>query len=204
MKVASREEWRTARAKLLEAEKAVTRGRDAVNAQRRELPMVRVEKDYRFEGADGGRTLAELFDGRTQLITYHFMFGEDWAEGCSSCSLLADNIGHPAHLHASDTTLVMVSRAPREKIELFQKRMGWEIPWFSSYGTDFNDDYEVTVNGQERHGLSVFFREGDDVFHTYSTYDRGPELLLGTYNYLDLTPLGRQRYVNEFPHHDKY
>ncbi|MFF0311128.1 DUF899 domain-containing protein [Streptosporangium sp. NPDC004379] len=233
--VVSREEWLVARRRLLEQEKEAFRVLDAVRARRRELPAVTVDKDYRFRGPSGEVGLPDLFEGRRQLIVYHFMFDPAWDEGCTSCSFLTDNIGHLAHLHGAGTTLALVSRAPYEKIEPFRERMGWDVPWYSSHGGDFNYDFHVTNDEAvapveynyydrealerrgltpflkgEAHGVSVFVRadggEGGDgaVLHTYSSYGRGLDLLLGTYNYLDLTPLGRQRYVNEFSHHDRY
>jgi predicted dithiol-disulfide oxidoreductase (DUF899 family) len=216
-RVVSREEWLAARKELLAREKAETRARDELSRQRRELPMVAVEKDYVFEGADGKASLLDLFDGRRQLITYHFMFDPDWDEGCPSCSLLVDNIGHLAHLHARDTSLVLVSRAPYEKLAAYRTRMGWTVPWVSSQDSDFNYDFHVTLDqsrgsteynfeDQTTHedkgedyftagevpGISCFLRDGDRIYHTYSTYARGGDLLLGTYNYLDMTALGRQ------------
>ena len=239
--VVSRDEWLAARKQLLGEEKELTRRRDALNARRRRLPMVRVEKAYVFEGPDGPARLPGLFAGRRQLIVYHFMFDPNWDEGCPSCSLLVDNIGHLAHLHARGTSLVLVSRAPLAKIMPFKARMGWAIPWFSSFGSDFNHDFHVTLDeviapveynyqdkaellrkGEthftqgESHGLSAFLRDGDDVFHTYSTYARGADALVGTYNYLDLTWLGRQEDWEQPPgrsdgpfmawvrHHDRY
>jgi predicted dithiol-disulfide oxidoreductase (DUF899 family) len=217
-KIVSREEWLAARKALLAREKEVTRQRDAVNAERRRLPMIRIEKPYVFEGPQGNVTLSELFEGRWQLIVYHFMFDPEWEEGCPSCSFLADNIGHLSHLHARNTSLVFVSRAPYSKIARYKARMGWNIPWYSSFETDFNYDFGVTLDESraplvynyedkaahlaknepwfaqdgELPGLSAFLRDGDAVFHTYSSYARGGDLLLGTYNYLDLTALGRQ------------
>lgn len=210
--VVSREEWLTARKELLVKEKAATRARDALNAERRRLPMVRVEKDYVFDTPEGKRSLLDLFDGRRQLIIYHAMwlFNEDHA--CPSCSLLIDNIGHLSHLHARHTSLVLVSRAPLPKLLAYRERMGWTVPWVSSYGSDFNWDFHVTVDpavapaeynyqpmdgdwAGELPGTSVFLRgggEGTEVFHTYSCYARGGDVQLGTYIYLDLTPLGRQ------------
>jgi predicted dithiol-disulfide oxidoreductase (DUF899 family) len=239
--VVSRDVWLAARRQLLEREKDLTRQRDALNAQRRRLPMVKIDKDYRFDSATGTVGLIDLFDGRRQLIVYHFMFDPQWEEGCPSCSLLVDNIGHLAHLHARDTSLVLVSRAPLSRIEAFQRRMGWSIPWVSSLGTDFNYDFQVTHDARvapveynyltkerlvrkgegyftegESHGLSAFLRHADAVFHTYSTYARGADLLVGTYNYLDLTALGRQEDWEQPPgrsdgpfmgwvrHHDDY
>lgn len=223
-KVVSQDEWRDVRVKLLAKEKEVTRARDALNAERRKLPMVEIGKEYVFEGPDGRATLVDLFAGRRQLIVYHFMFDPDWDAGCRSCSLLVDNIGHLAHLHARDTSLALVSRAPFAKIESYRARMGWTVPWFSSYGGDFNYDFHVTLDeaiapveynyqdkatseqkGEtwfttgEQPGMSVFLRDGGSVFHTYSSYARGGDQLLGTYSYLDLTPLGRQEDWEEPP-----
>lgn len=228
-KVVSRDEWLTARKELLAKEKHATRVSAAVDAERRELPMVRIDKDYELEGPAGPASLPDLFDGRRQLIVYHFMFGPDWDEGCASCSFVVDNIGHLAHLHNTNTSLTLISRAPTSKIEPFKARMGWTVPWFSSYKSDFNYDFHVTNDASiapveynykdaatlereglsqfmdnEGHGVSVFLRDGEDVFHTYSTYGRGADTLLGTFHYLDLTPLGRQKYVTEFAHHDRY
>lgn len=240
-RVASRAEWLAARKALLAKEKDLTRYRDTVNAERRRLPMVRIDKEYVFESPAGRVSLLDLFEGRRQLIIYHFMFDPSWSEGCPSCSFLVDNIGRLAHLHARDTSLALVSRAPLAKIEPFKKRMGWTVPWYSSFGSHFNYDFHVTLDevvapveynyrdeaelmqkGEtyftqgESHGLSVFLRDGDDIFHTYSTYARGTDLLAGTYNYLDLTPLGRQEDWEEPPgrsdgplmhrvrHHDRY
>jgi predicted dithiol-disulfide oxidoreductase (DUF899 family) len=202
--IVSREEWLAARDVLLAKEKQATRARDAVTAERRALPMVEVAEPYTFHGADGQKTLEDLFDGRRQLIVQHFMWRFDRDDGCPSCSLIADNVGDLSHLHACDTTLVAVSRAPYERIARFRDRMGWRVPWYSSHGSGFNADFGATREGQDVPGLSVFLRDGGRVFHTYSTFARGAELLLGTYNYLDLTALGRQRYVTEFPHHDTY
>jgi predicted dithiol-disulfide oxidoreductase (DUF899 family)/ketosteroid isomerase-like protein len=215
--IGSRAEWLDARKALLAKEKEFTRQRDALNAERRRLPMVRIDKDYAFEGSRGPARLLDLFEGRQQLMVYHFMFDPSWDAGCPSCSFLTDNIGHLAHLHARKTTLALVSRAPLKKIEAYRNRMGWTIPWYSSFGTDFNYDFHVTLDetvapveynftdkatlvakGEsyftdgESHGLSVFLREGDGVYHTYSAYARGTDLLVGTYNYLDMTALGRQ------------
>jgi uncharacterized protein (TIGR02246 family) len=222
--IVSRAEWLGARKALLAKEKEFTRERDTLNAERRRLPMVRVDKDYVFEGPHGPARLLDLFEGRQQLIVYHFMFDPSWDAGCPSCSFLTDNIGHLAHLHARKTTLALVSRAPRKKIEAYRKRMGWTIPWYSSFGSDFNYDFHVTLDETvapveynytdkaalleksesyftdgESHGVSVFLRDGDNVFHTYSAYARGTDLLVGTYNYLDMTALGRQEDWEE-PH----
>ena len=214
--VVSRAEWLVARKALLEQEKALTRQRDALNMARRRLPMVAVEQDYRFQGPQGEVGLLELFAGRSQLIIYHFMYHMDRGEGCDGCSCLVDNIGHQAHLHARDTTLVLVSRAPLAELEAFRRRMGWALPWYSSYGSAFNYDYHVTTDEAvapveynyrdkaalerlgltyhvqgEQPGVSVFLRDGERVYHCYSSYGRGLDILMGTYNYLDLTPFGR-------------
>jgi predicted dithiol-disulfide oxidoreductase (DUF899 family) len=239
--IVSRDEWLIARKQFLAKEKELTRHRDALNAERRRLPMVKIDKGYVFEGPGGKVRLLDLFEGRRQLIVYHFMFDPSWDEGCPNCSFLVDNIGHLAHLHARSTSLALVSRAPLATIAPFKKRMGRTVPWYSSFGSDFNYDFHVTLDeavapvqynyrdkaelvqkGEtyftqgEAHGLSVFLRAGDRIFHTYSTYARGTDLLVGTYNYLDLTPLGRQEDWEEPPgrsdssflawvrHHDKY
>jgi predicted dithiol-disulfide oxidoreductase (DUF899 family) len=191
-KIVSRDEWLVARAELLVKEKAATRARDRLNAARRQLPMVKMEKEYLFEGPNGQMTLADLFDGRRQLIIYHFMFDPSWVDGCPSCTYLTDNIPRLASIQANDTSLVLVSRAPLAKLEDYKARKNWTIPWFSSFGSEFNYDFNVSGDQGETPGLSVFIREGDDVLHSYSTTGRGVDILLGTYNYLDLTPLGRQ------------
>jgi predicted dithiol-disulfide oxidoreductase (DUF899 family) len=229
------EEWLAARKELLAREKEATHAKDAVDAARQAMPMTEVTKDYTFARPAGQVSLSELFDGRRQLITYHFMWrhaesgfpGED--QGCPTCSFLADSIGDLSHLHACDTTLALVSRAPIESIERFRKRMGWQLPWYSSAGSDFNYDFHVSFDeartpleynyknkdtlereapyirsGADGPGVSVFLRDGDRIFHTYSAYERGLDSLLGTYRWLELTPLGRQRHVIEFPHHDTY
>lgn len=209
--IVSREEWIVARKLLLAKEKQLTRELDALAVERRELPWVKVEKTYVFDGPNGKETLAELFDGRSQLIIQHFMFSPDWTEGCPGCSFKSDHIdGARVHLEHHDVSLVSVSRAPIEKIEAYQKRMGWTFKWVSSYHSDFNYDYGVsfkpgepafynyvhhpaTPDGLgEAAGDSVFYMdEAGDIYHTYSTYGRGDEKLVGAYNYLDLTPKGR-------------
>jgi predicted dithiol-disulfide oxidoreductase (DUF899 family) len=226
--VVSRDEWLAARLKLLAQEKEAMRANDAVTARRAELPMVRIDNEYVFDGASGKASLVDLFEGRRQLLLYHFMFNPEWEDGCPSCSFTIDSVGRLEHLHAEDTTLVLVSRAPLDKLVAFQERMGWTIPWYSSAGTSFNFDFHVTndesvapvqynykdkatlardaayrLNGDGQ-GLSVFVRDDDTVFHTYSTYGRGTEIMMSTYHFLDLTPRGRRRYVNEIPHHDSY
>lgn len=213
-------EWRAARVALLEEEKAMTRARDALNVKRRELPMVRIEEDYRFEGPDGPSTLLDLFEGRRQLMVSHFMFDPEWDEGCPSCTAGADEVseGLLDHLRTRDTTLVHVSRAPLEKIEAYKAERGWTFPWYSSFGSRFNYDFHVTLDDSvvpveynyrdraaleatdpawvgwsgEQPGLSCFLRVDDEVFHTYSQYARGAESTGGSYYFLDLTALGRQ------------
>jgi predicted dithiol-disulfide oxidoreductase (DUF899 family) len=228
--VVSREEWLKARMAHLEAEKALTRQRDELSRQRRALPWVRVGKEYTFRGPAGSETLADLFQGRGQLIVYHFMFGEKWEEGCPGCSFVSDHIdGMLVHLAHRDVSLAAVSRAPIDRIQTFRRRMGWRFHWVSSNGTDFNRDYGVSFAPQERidgkipynygrqtfptdeaPGLSVFFKSAEgEVFHTYSCYARGLDALVGTYNYLDLVPKGRDedglpRPMAWLRHHDRY
>jgi predicted dithiol-disulfide oxidoreductase (DUF899 family) len=228
--IVSPEEWTLARKELLAKEKEFTRLRDELSRRRRELPWERVEKRYVFDGPDGRETLADLFGGRSQLIVYHFMFGPDWPEGCPSCSMVADHLaGSLVHLAQRDVTLAVVSRARWSQIEPFQQRMGWRFKWVSSHENDFNRDYHVSFTKDERakgkvpynyglnefpseeaHGVSVFHKDGDgDVFHTYSTYARGAEELLGVYTYLDLTAKGRDEEGLPYPmawvrHHDRY
>ncbi|MDQ6826099.1 MAG: DUF899 domain-containing protein [Candidatus Eremiobacteraeota bacterium] len=233
--VVSREQWVAARKKLLSREKEATRERDKLSALRRALPMVAVDKTYIFEGPDGSINLRELFGEHSQLIIYHFMFDPSWEEGCKSCSFFADNFaGALVHLAARDTSFAAVSSAPLAKIQAFKKRMGWSFPWISSFANDFNYDFHVTldqakgsleynyenasalrqagkiwVEDGELPGLSIFLRDRDRIFHTYSTYQRGLDLFLNTYNYLDLTPLGRQEEADPYVmawvrHHDKY
>lgn len=202
-KVVSRAEWKRGRNKLMVKEKAETRRRDALAAERRRLPMVRIDKDYVFEGRDGKVRLADLFGGRRQLVLYHFMFALDvdgWpSAGCPGCSMFIDQVGHLAHLHARDTSFVLVSRAPLARIKAYQKRMGWTMPWYSSAGGDFNVDFGVTTKEGETFGLSVFLREGDDVFHTYFIAGRGVEALGPVWTFLDLTPFGRQEKWEDSP-----
>jgi predicted dithiol-disulfide oxidoreductase (DUF899 family) len=235
-KVVSPEEWIAARKDLLLKEKELTRATDALSAQLRELPMVKVTKQYTFEGPDGKASLSllDLFNGRKQLIIYHFMLGPDMEQGCSGCSFFADHVPDLSHLQSRNTSFVAVSRAPIAKIEAFKKRMGWTFPWYSSFGTDFNYDFHATQDesiapieynfkdkatlekdGQniftkgEQPGLSVFYLENSVIFHTYSAYSRGLEKLLGTHSLLDMTPLGRQEGgtvsgIKRFTWHDKY
>jgi predicted dithiol-disulfide oxidoreductase (DUF899 family) len=197
--VVSPAEWQAAHEELLAKEKEATRARDALAAERRRQPMVRTEKDYVFEGADGKASLVDLFDGRRQLVVYHFMFQPEapgWpSAGCDGCSMFVDNLGHPSHLNARDTSLALVSRAPLEKVESYKQRMAWSIPWYSLAGNDFNDDCGVTTG----FGLSVFLRDGADVFRTYFTSGRGVEALGSNWTLLDLTPLGRQEEWEDTP-----
>jgi predicted dithiol-disulfide oxidoreductase (DUF899 family) len=198
-KVVTRAEWQAARAALLIEEKALTERLDALAAARRRLPMVRVDKHYDFAGPHGRARLLDLFAGRRQLLLYHFMFEPDAAEGCPGCSMLVDNMGHPAHLHARDVSRVLVSRAPLPALQTYAQRMGWRIPWYSSHGSDFNADFGVSTPDGETFGLSVFLRDGDDVFHTYFTDGRGAEHLGSNWTYLDLTPYGRQETWEDSP-----
>src|SRR5256885_15009530 len=205
-------QWLVARKDLLTREKELTRLRDEVSRHRRDLPWVKVNKRYIFDGPDGKETLADLFAGRSQLIVYHFMLGPGWGEGCKSCSYLAAHFdGANWHLPHRDVTFVVISRAPLSEIQAYKKRMGWRFKWVSSYGSDFNFDYHVSFSEEEEKknkvyynyeaaefmsdelpGLSVFYKDEDgNVFHTYSTYARGLDQLVGTYNFLDLTPKGR-------------
>lgn len=228
-KVVSRAEWLAARKQFLAKEKEFTRLRDELSRQRRELPQVKVEKRYVFEGPDGKVELADLFGGLDQLVVYHFMFGPGWKEGCPSCSFIADQFDSIIpHLAQRDTRLVAVSRATLPEIEAFKKRMGWKFPWVSSFGSDFNYDYRVSFSkeqiasgkaiynfetasfpSEEAPGASVFCRSDGEIFHTYSTYGRGLDILLNAYNVIDLTPKGRNEDSLSHPmawvrHHDKY
>ena len=211
-RVVSEAEWLIARQDLLRREKEFTRLRDELSRHRRAMPWVEVEKEYIFDGPNGRETLADLFEGRSQLLVYHFMFGPDWEEGCKSCSYLADHFdGANWHLPQRDVALVVISRAPLSELAPYKKRMGWRFKWVSSHGSDFNFDYHVSFTKEEEEknsvyynyrtgefmmdelpGLSVFFQdENGDVFHTYSTYGRGLDILVGAYNFLDLVPKGR-------------
>ena len=198
-KVVSRAKWQAARDALLIKEKKATRARDALNAERRRLPMVRIEKDYVFEGPKGKASLPDLFEGRRQLIIYHFMYHADEDRFCEGCSFFVDQICHLAHLHARDTSFALVARAPLVKIRPFQKRMGWTVPWYSSFGSDFNRDFGVTTDEGETFGLSVFLRDGDRIFHTYFTDGRGVEHLGSVWTFLDVTPYGRQENWEDSP-----
>lgn len=226
--VVSREQWLVERKTLLAREKALTRLRDELAQERRALPWVRIEQNYLFDTPSGQQTLAELFDGRRQLLVQHFMLAPGWAEGCASCSFMADHTdGMTIHLANRDVTMLAVSRAPLAEIERFRQRMGWHFTWVSSYGSDFNHDFGVTFTPEEianskryynytQHpdeempGISVFYKDdAGTIFHTYSTYGRGVEVMMGAYNLLDLTPLGRNE--QDVPHkmawvrhHDRY
>jgi predicted dithiol-disulfide oxidoreductase (DUF899 family) len=197
--IVSRAEWEAARAELLQHEKALTRMKDAVSARRRRMPMVRIETDYRFDSEHGELTLRQLFEGRRQLIVQHFMFDTDWTQGCEGCSMMADHVGPLSHLHARDTSFTLVSRAPLGSLLPFRQRMGWDLPWVSSGRSTFNEDFGVTVDGGERHGISVFLRDADDVFHTWTTYARGEEPFMLVFDLLDLTPYGRQEAWEDSP-----
>ena len=223
--ILSQDQWLAERRKLLADEKELTKHYDRVNAERRRLPMVKIEKDYIFEGPHGKPSLKDLFDGRLQLIVYHFMFDPAWDKGCSGCTGFVDALGDLSLLSKRDTTFVVVSRAPLAKLETYKAQKGWRIPWFSSLGSDFNYDFHVTLDPKvapveynyrnkaemeaatghsvlmegEEHGLSVFFRLDDEIFHTYSVYARGNESLTDSYRLLDTTPYGRQQDFEESP-----
>lgn len=225
--IVSHEEWLVARKKLLEKEKAFSHLRDQLTAEQRALPWVKIEKDYIFEGATGKESLADLFEHRSQLIIYHFMFAPGWKEGCDGCSFLADHFdGANLHLANHDVTLIAVSRAPWQEFQAYKKRMDWQFKWVSSYGSDFNQDFHVTptaeeINagryyynyqyhegeGGESHGISVFYKnDAGEIFHTYSSYARGGDILINTYNFLDITPKGRneKEIMDWMRRHDEY
>lgn len=224
--ITSAEQWLAERKKLLAAEKALTKKYDEVNAQRRRLPMVRIDKDYTFEGPAGKASLVDLFSGRRQLIVYHFMFDPEWDRGCPGCTSLVNSLGDLKMLADRDTSYVLISRAPLAKLLRYKQEHGWNWPWYSSFGSDFNYDFHVTLdravaplrhnyreeaelerrkNGEpwffkgETHGISVFFRLDDKVFHTYSAYARGCESLTDAYRLLDITPFGRQQDFEDSP-----
>jgi predicted dithiol-disulfide oxidoreductase (DUF899 family) len=196
--VVSEAEWSAAPGELLTKEKEATRVLDALAAERRRLPVVLVEKDYEFEGPDGRVEFADLFEGRRQLIVYHFMFGPG-EDPCTGCSSFTDNIADLSHLRARDTAFTLVSRAPYEEIRAFRQRMGWTVPWSSSFGSDFNYDFGVTTGSGERFALSVFLRDGDRVYRSYVTSSRGVDRLRLDFNLLDLTPFGRQEEWEDSP-----
>jgi predicted dithiol-disulfide oxidoreductase (DUF899 family) len=202
-RIVSEAQWAAARKKLLAKEKKATHARDALAAARRRMPMVRIEKDYVFQGPRGKVRLLDMFEGRRQLVLYHFMFAPGvggWPKaGCPGCSFVVDQITHLAHLHARNTSLVLVSLAPFARIAAYKKRMGWTIPWLSSAGTDFNRDFGLSTPQGETFGLSVFFRDKKQVFRTYFTAGRGVEMLGSAWSFLDLTPLGRQEKWEDSP-----
>jgi predicted dithiol-disulfide oxidoreductase (DUF899 family) len=223
-KIASRDEWLVESKKLLAHEKELTKHYDRVAAERRRLPMVRIEKEYVFDGPEGKRSLKDLFDGRRQLSIYHFMFDPEWDKGCTGCTSYVDALGDLSMLNNRDTSFVLISRAPLAKLEAYKASKGWSVPWHSSFGSDFNYDFHVTLDEKvapieynyqtraewearrgpntlegEEHGLSVFFRVGDNVFHTYSAYARGTEGLTDAYSLLDTTPYGRQEDFEDSP-----
>ena len=222
--VVSRDEWLVERKKLLAREKELTKHRDRVNSERQRLPMVRTGKDYVFDGPNGKQNLKALFEGRRQLIVYHFMFDPNWDKGCPACTRHVNALGDLSPLNERDTTFVLVSRAPHPKLEAYKAEMGWRLPWFSTFGSDFNYDFHVTHDEKvapveynyqtkaelearnapsstegEEHGLSVFFSLGDDVFHTYSAYARGTETLTNVRSLFDVTPYGRQQDFEDSP-----
>jgi predicted dithiol-disulfide oxidoreductase (DUF899 family) len=228
-KIVTQDQWLARRKALLARERELTHLRDQVARERRALPWVRVDKDYMFETPEGPRKLAELFEGRSQLVVQHFMLGPGWKEGCPSCSYMADHAdGMTLHLAARDITFVAISRAPLAEVEGFKRRMGWGFPWVSSYGSDFNFDFGVSFTPEEKArneatynyargpyehdelpGISVFVKDGSGaVFHTYSTYRRGVEAMMGTYSLIDLTPKGRDEEevgsMGWVRHHDRY
>lgn len=222
--IVSHAEWLAQRTQLLEREKEATRQRDRVAAERRRLPMVRIEKDYVFEGPAGTCRLDDVFEGRAQLIVYHFMFDPAWEKGCPGCTGLVDALGDLSMLNQRNTTFALISRAPFAKLDAYRKLRGWNRPWYSSFGSDFNYDFHLTLDEKvrpveynfrskeqmianeapnqtegEAHGLSVFFRLNDDVYHTYSAYARGVESLTDSYSLLDVTPYGRQEDWEDSP-----
>jgi len=205
--VVSQEAWEAALEKLRAKEKDATRARDALAAERRRLPMVRVEREWVFEGPEGRTSLLDLFAGRRQLLLYHFMFGPSQDAGCPGCSMFIDQIGNLSHLHARDTSFAIVSRAPVTRIEAYRRRMGWTLPWVSSFETDFSHAFGLgpdqpragEYQDGEMFGLSVFLREGDAIYRTYFTTRRGVEALGSVWTFLDLTPLGRQESWEDSP-----
>jgi predicted dithiol-disulfide oxidoreductase (DUF899 family) len=228
--IVSKNEWIAARKVLLKKEKEFTALRDQLSQKRRDLPWVAVDKEYVFDGPNGKETLRELFDGRSQLIVYHFMYDPNWDVGCPSCSFWSDNFnGIVVHLNQRDVTMIAISRAPYNKIDAYKKRLGWDFKWVSSYDTDFNFDYNVSFTKEElekkeafynftiqdpyvseQPGVSIFYKDpSDKIFHTYSAYARGIDILNTAYNYLDLVPKGRDETGYDFPmtwvrRHDEY
>lgn len=213
--IVSRDEWLAARMQLLVTEKELTRAHDALNAGRRRLPMVRIEKAYQFETPQGSKTLVDLFEGRCQLVVYHFMFDPKWDKGCPGCTGYVNALGDLSMLNERNTTFLLISRAPLKKLEAYKALQGWTRPWYSSFGSDFNYDFHATLDKKiappqsnyrdkpdgegETHGLSVFFRIENDAFHTYSSFARGVECVTDAYSLLDVTPYGRQEDFEESP-----
>jgi predicted dithiol-disulfide oxidoreductase (DUF899 family) len=197
--IATSDEWQAARKTLLAHEKELTKHYDRVSAERRRLPMVKLEKTYMFDGPEGKRSLYDLFDGHRQLIVYHFMFDPAWDNGCDGCTGYVNELADLSMLPERDTQFVLISRAPLDKLLAYKARKGWDRPWYSSFDSDFNYDFQVTTDKGETHGLSVFFRIDHDIFHTYSTYNRGTESLTDTYRLLDMTPYGRQEDWEDSP-----
>jgi predicted dithiol-disulfide oxidoreductase (DUF899 family) len=198
--IASREEWQAARDALLVKEKAHTRAKDALGAERRRLPMVEITTPYTFQGETGPTTLPDLFEGRQQLIVQHFMFGPDWEKGCPGCTASVNDIGTVAPLHDKGITFALISRAPLPKLLAYRAEKGWSFPWYSAFGNTFNQDFHVTTGeGNEIPGNSVFLRDGEKVYHTYFTTGRGVEPLIPTFGFLDMTPYGRQEDWEDSP-----
>jgi predicted dithiol-disulfide oxidoreductase (DUF899 family) len=204
IEVVSADQWKAARAAVREQEAAAVKARAAANAARRDLPAVMVDKEYVFEGPTGKVTLLEAFEGRRQLIVYHFMFQPSWDEGCPYCSHIIDQVGHPAHVHALDTTFAVVSTAPSAKIEPFRQRMGWDLPWYSVGDSGFSEDFHGPAGGTERGALTVLLRDGERIYHTYSAFDDEIDLDMLDSTYVDLTPLGLSHAQPWPKHHDKY
>lgn len=222
--IVSHEEWLSARKAHLQHEKEVTKELDRLHAERRRLPMVKVEKDYQFDGPNGKVSLLDLFEGRRQLVVYHFMFDPEWEQGCAGCTGFINELGSLKSVNERDTTVALISRAPLEKLAAYKEKYGWNLPWYSSLGSDFNYDYHATLDASkapveynyvteeelkakgepyfmkgEQHGMSVFFRVGDEVYHTYSNYARGNDGMILSYGFLDLTPYGRQEDFEDSP-----
>ena len=215
--IVNQDEWQASINAIRLKEKEHMRRQDILNAERRRLPLLKIEKDYKFAGADGSASLLDLFAGRKQLIVYHFMYGPDAPQPCVGCSMMVDNMGHISHLHARNTSLVLVARSPYARLADVKKRMGWDIPWYSSFGSDFNQDFGAITDSGEMFGVSVFIRDGTDIYRSYHTTKRGAEYLGSIFTYLDLTPMGRQELWEDSPegieqtppyqwwrHHDEY
>jgi len=197
--IVSQQEWQSSIDAIRIKEKAQMRRQDDLNAERRLLPRVKVEKAYEFAGVQGKASLLDLFEGRKQLIVYNFMYGPDAQAPCTGCSMMVDNMGHISHLHARNTSLVLVARSPYERLVALGERMGWHIPWYSSFNSDFNQDFGATTDNGEMFGVNVFIRDGEDIYRTYHTTKRGAEYLGSIFTYLDLTPMGRQELWEDSP-----